>query len=391
MRPLFPSFFVAGFECSSHRRWDGTRLDLIEATRHGEFALQDYRRCAKLGLKGIRDGLRWHLIEREPGRYDWSSWLPMVAAADAAGVEVVWDLFHYGHPDFHDVRNDDFPKVYADYAAAAAETHLRATGRPLSCCPLNEISFFAWAVDTGHFSKKLKSDRPGYVKRNLVRAAIAAAEAMQQVSPGLRFYWAEPLIQVSPYGDKPAEARKARGATQSQFEAIDMLTGVREPELGGHLGMIDAIGVNYYPQNQWYLDGRTIPLGHHAYRPLSEMLDDAWKHYRKPMFIAETGAEGSGRAAWLHYVCDEVRIAMRQGVSIAAICLYPVTDYPGWENDRLARTGLLGSADDRGERPLYEPLLEEIERQKLLFEAFEAETAKAQASAETPGPMSRAG
>jgi hypothetical protein len=33
------------------------------------------------GLLTVRDGLRWHLIEREPGRYDWSSWLPMLEAA----------------------------------------------------------------------------------------------------------------------------------------------------------------------------------------------------------------------------------------------------------------------------------------------------------------------
>lgn len=371
MPSLFPSFFLAGFECSSHRRWDGARLDLTSSTRHDEFVLSDYRRCAEAGIKGIRDGLRWHLIEREPGKYDWSSWLPMVAAAERAGVEVIWDIFHYGHPDFHDVRSEDFPKIYAAYAAAAAETYLKETGRPISCCPLNEISFFAWAVDTGHFSKELKSDRPGFVKRNLVKAAIRAAESIELVCPGRRFVWAEPLIQVSPYDpENKKQARSARGATNAQFEALDLLRGHQEPELGGHAGMVDAVGLNYYPQNQWYFDGPTIPLGHHAYRPLSELLVDAWKHYRKPMFIAETGAEGSGRAAWLYYVCEQVRAAMREGVEILGICLYPITDYPGWENDRMASTGLFGPADDQGDRPVYLPLLEELQRQQALFDQF---------------------
>ena len=41
----FASFFQAGFECSSHRRRDGVRLDLIRATGHDKHVLQDYRQC----------------------------------------------------------------------------------------------------------------------------------------------------------------------------------------------------------------------------------------------------------------------------------------------------------------------------------------------------------
>src|SRR5262249_8838647 len=37
-RKLFRSFFAAGFECSTHVRRSGHRLDLIEATAHDRFA-----------------------------------------------------------------------------------------------------------------------------------------------------------------------------------------------------------------------------------------------------------------------------------------------------------------------------------------------------------------
>ena len=60
----FASFFQAGFECSSHRRRDGVRLDLIRATGHDKHVLQDYRQCRQLGFQTLRDGLRWHLIEK---------------------------------------------------------------------------------------------------------------------------------------------------------------------------------------------------------------------------------------------------------------------------------------------------------------------------------------
>ena len=117
-RSLFRSFFMAGFECSTHRRPDGLRLDLVRSTGHAGLALNDYRACAALGLRSARDGLRWHLIEAEPGRYDWSSWLPMLEAAAEAGVEVIWDLFHYGSPDDLDQGSADFGARYKQHSSS---------------------------------------------------------------------------------------------------------------------------------------------------------------------------------------------------------------------------------------------------------------------------------
>ena len=148
----FKSFFMAGFECSSHRRRsDGVRLDLIAATGHDRLVREDYRSCAAHGLLSIRDGLRWHLIEREPGRFDWSSWLPMLEAAAEAGVQVMWDLFHYGSPDWLDQGSADFTQCYARFAAAAVRLHREVTGTAAIVCPLNEISFLSWAARNGVF------------------------------------------------------------------------------------------------------------------------------------------------------------------------------------------------------------------------------------------------
>lgn len=86
-----------------------------------------------------------------------------------------------------------------------------------------------------------------------------------------------------------------------------------EPELGGDESFVDVLGLNFYPHNQWYYSGPTVPMGHHEYRPLSDMLLGVWERYGKPMIIAETGAEGSGRAAWLHYVCMKCGAPWRKG------------------------------------------------------------------------------
>jgi hypothetical protein len=62
------SFFLGGFECSSHRRFDGRRLDLTEATGHATFAARDYRLLRDHGLRVARDGVSWHLVEQNDQR-----------------------------------------------------------------------------------------------------------------------------------------------------------------------------------------------------------------------------------------------------------------------------------------------------------------------------------
>ena len=90
------SFFLGGFECSTHRLRTGNRLDLLESTRHAEVFAEDYQRLQEQAIRSARSGIRWHLIETSPYRYDFSSVLPMVQAANQTGTQVIWDLFHYG-------------------------------------------------------------------------------------------------------------------------------------------------------------------------------------------------------------------------------------------------------------------------------------------------------
>ena len=63
----FDSFFMAGFECSSHRRQDGVRLDLIRATGHDKHVVRDYRQCRELGFRTVRAQGRVELARLELG------------------------------------------------------------------------------------------------------------------------------------------------------------------------------------------------------------------------------------------------------------------------------------------------------------------------------------
>jgi hypothetical protein len=361
------SFFVGGFECSTHRRPDGERLDLLVSSGHERWALRDYLELARRGIRTVRDGVRWHRVEQAPGSYDWSSFVPMLRAARGAGVQVIWDLCHYGYPDHLDIWSEEFVTAFARFAghaALVADSH--SEGTPWFCA-INEISYWAWAgAEVGRMNPSA-CGKGAELKRQLVRASIAATRAIREVLPKARFIVAEPLINVVPGCDDPEHIEAARRHHLAQFEVHDMLRGRRDPELGGGPEFLDLVGANYYPDNQWYWNGSTIPMGHHGYRPFQDLLMELHVRCERPLMIAESGAEGRVKHYWLHYICEEVRVALKNGVPIAGLCLYPILDYHGWDNRRICNVGLLALPDEHGYREPCGLLEGELSRQQRAF------------------------
>ncbi|WP_152046272.1 glycosyltransferase [Aureimonas psammosilenae] len=352
---LFRSFFHGGFESSTHRRaHDRRRLDMIAASYHDRFAEHDYAALRSHGIATVRDGLRWHLIEPEPGRYDWSSLDAQLGAAKATGVQVVWDILHYGWPDDLDIWRPEFVQRFTRFAAEAARVVGAQTDGVPFYAPVNEISFFAWGGGDAAYLNPFFHGRGHELKVQLSRAAISAMEAILQVDPRARFVHADPVINVVTDPFRPHEASHAEGHRQAQFQAWDMLAGRAWPQIGGREELLDIVGVNYYFNNQWIHGGPPIDIGHPLYKPFRAILAETHARYGRPIFVAETGVEGERRAEWLDYVGGEVRAAMRAGVPVEGICLYPVLDHPGWDDERYCPNGLLrfsGEAEKRVAEP----------------------------------------
>ena len=293
---IFRSFIFGGFECSTHRRRDGRRLDLIHSTRHDEFARSDYELLQRHGMSTARDGLRWHLIERSPGRLDFSSAIPMFQAAHDSGMQVIWDLWHYGWPDHLDIFSTSFVEHFTAFARQAAE-HLSDYWERPFVSPINEISFFSWAGGEAGFFNLFAQHRGDELKRQLVRASIHAIQAMREVNPAIRICQIDPIIHVVPKSDSDEDAKNAEAYRGSQFEAWDMILGRTQPELGGREDLIDVIGVNYYIHNQFVWGGHLIVPSDPRDRHVSTMLEEVHSRYRRPLFIAETGIEDDTRPA----------------------------------------------------------------------------------------------
>jgi hypothetical protein len=302
----------------------------------------------------------------------------MLRAPRETHTQVIWDLHHYGWPDGLNIWGAAFVDRFARFARATAEVILEETGGPIYVTPVNEISFVSWGGGDAGFLNPFGRGRGPELKAQLVRASIAAIEAVREMDPGARICHAEPIIHIAVDPDYPEEAAAAEGYRLSQFQAWDMISGRLCPELGGRPEYLDLLGVNYYSNNQWIHQDPLLPPSrrrkdlllppsHPLHRPVREMLAEVYERYRRPIFIAETGIEGDARPSWLRYIGQEARAAAAAGVELEGLCLYPIIDYPGWGDDRHCYSGLWDYADDEGRREIYGPLAEELSHQQQLW------------------------
>jgi hypothetical protein len=82
------------------------------------------------------------------------------------------------------------------------------------------------------------------------------------------------------------------------------------------------------------------------------------------------GLSDARRADRLRHAGAEVREAIRAGIRVEGICLYPVLSHPGWDDDRYCPNGLLEMEVRHGHRVEHAPLAAELRRQQRLCEAL---------------------
>lgn len=370
---LFKSFFLGGFECSTHYGPDRKRRDLLATTQHDRFAARDYSRLQNYGIFTVREGVRWYRIETMPGHYRFGDMLNIIHAAEETDMQVIWNLLHFGYPDDIDPLRPAFVKRFAAFARAFIHVLKNETESVPFITPINEISFLAFQGGQIGNINPFAIGRGDALKAQLVRATMEAMEAIWDAAPEARFVTAEPLFNAAAESDDAQQTARAEGYSNARYEAWDMLAGNLYPQLGGAPKYLDILGVDYYPWNQWFYvsdteAGASLDQEDPRYIPLHELLVQIYERYTRPLVITETSTEGNARADWLEYVSSQVRLALQSGIPIQGICWYPIVDYPGWDNDRLCETGLWGLCDDKGGRQVCESLGLEFTRQTALIE-----------------------
>jgi UDP-galactopyranose mutase len=357
----FQTFWQVGYEGADHVNHAGQPQDMNRVTGHLQRARQDYALLSQFGIRTVRESIGWRLVERD-GQFDFSPLLPRLEAARELGLQTCWTFCHYGWPEDVDIYSDDFVPRFVRFCQASARFLAPWLGEEPVYSPMNELSFTAWGLSVHMFRcLNMYHEHAGELgKRQLVRASVAAIDAIRAITPGARFFQCDPLIHVIAPNDRPDWAPQAAGWSASQFEALDMLCGRIAPELGGHPRYVDLVGGNYYHSNQWE-SGTNMRLWWHLddprRRPLHDILLELHQRYGRPVLLAETSHVGSGRGAWIREMAEQVAMAHEQGATMCGICLYPAIDRPDWDNaDHWHRSGLW-DMDRDGPDPLARVLV----------------------------------
>jgi glycosyltransferase involved in cell wall biosynthesis len=354
MASALAGFWSGGFEGADHVNAVGVPLDLMRGSGHLRCLEEDHARAADAGFSSVRESIGWRVCENAAGVIDLGRAERVAASADRQGLQVLWTLMHYGVPEGLSLHDDALIPRFARFAERVAKTLGTSAGRSPVFTPINEISFLAWAASQSHLLSAIDSTTGlddegvrgrGYdVKCRLVRATLQAMLAMKAIEPRCLFMHAEPLVHVVAPAGQPEHAALAQRVASWQWQVWDLLTGVERPELGGHAGSVDLMGLNHYHNSQWELH-TNLRLEWHLRDPrrlsLSALMLEAWRRYQLPMMLAETSHVGAGRERWLHEMAGEVRTVLARSVPVEGFCLYPLIDRPDWTHTaQWHRSGL---------------------------------------------------
>lgn len=370
---MFNSFFMAGFPGATRVPRNGRRVEYAERCGHQRFYAQDYARARKLGLLVARESAQWSAIERIGGQYDFSFVRRRLHSARAQGLQLIWTLLDGGWPADLDVMRPLFVQRFAAYARAFARLLRDQEVQTPVVVPINEIGPLSRAGGELAHTFPFLEERGLELRCQLVRAAIAAVDAMREVNPDIRILHIEPLTHVAADPLHPEDADAADAIRRDQYAVFDMLSGRIWPQLGGREHHLDLLGVTHYLAHQYYYagpryPGKTINPQASEWRRLSDMLIDVSRRYACPLLLAATGHDGAGRAAWLRYICREAQHAETRGASIRGICIQPIVDCAADRFEIRSSSGLWGAPDEDGERSVDMWLAKELREQQRVFD-----------------------
>jgi len=334
----FQSFLMAGFECADHQNAFGERIDLIKLTAHDRLINEDYRNLIEIDIKTVREGIRWSFVEKTPFFYDWSQVEEIIINAKINGIQVIWDICHFGFPDDLTPLHPMFARRFSHFCKAfVLKYRSLVTDGELIVTPINEVSFLSWLGGNARGTSPYCVNQGWEVKYMLMKAYIEGIEIMKEADPTIKIMTTEPLVNIIPQDSSDSiSVLEASEKHREQFQVLDILTGKMCPELRGKPEYLDIIGVNFYYNNQWtFPDHQFIPWNDSTqnsyWRSLHSLIEEVFINYGRPIVLSETSHPGEDRALWLQMISDECLAILKSGLPLFGCCIYPIIDRPDWD------------------------------------------------------------
>ncbi|RZJ57947.1 MAG: hypothetical protein EOO45_27115, partial [Flavobacterium sp.] len=304
---------MGGYECADHINRSGDRVNLLKETQHDLRAEADYMDLNEIGIKVAREGVCWSSVEVAPNVFDFTEVKNRIEAADRQGIQVIWDLCHFGYPDGLYPTHPHFCDRFAALCTAFANFHKSVSAQQLFVVPINEISFLSWHSGDVRGTVPFAVNSGWDIKYHLCKAAIIGINSLKAADPACRIVLVEPLIKI--HAGLETDLEHIHNLNMHQFQAMDIIAGRMCPELGGREEFLDILGFNYYWSSQWEHAVGTLPWP--EYLPVrstvASLLEMAYQRYQKPLFLSETGHFGCGRAEWIEEITQECVTAINNG------------------------------------------------------------------------------
>ena len=387
-RPPTNVFFVfaTGIENSYPKIADGKRVDQMEASHHYDRWKEDFSLVADLGVWFLRYGPPLYQTWLGPGRYDWSFADETYAELKRLDITPITDLCHFGVPDWiGDFQNEDFPKLFADYARSFAQRFRWVQ----FYTPVNEMYICAlFSAKYGWWNERGTTDRTFVTAlKHIVRANVLAMRAILDERPDAIFVQSESSEYF--HARSPRSIARAELLNEVRFLSLDLNYGRRVGSemyeylldngmtrdeyhffLGQTMKHHCIMGNDYYVTNEHLVtrDGSTHQSGEiFGYHVITSQYYD---RYQLPVMHTETnldqGAHGDEAVRWLWKEWANVLRVRNDGVPIVGFTWYSLTDQVDWDTalrEPKGRVNPRGLYDlDRKIRPVgtaYQELIRE--------------------------------
>ncbi len=345
--------FATGIECSAPTivTPEGKRVrrdEMLECGHYDRFE-EDFALAYELGLRFLRYGLPYHLVNPAPDRYDWGFADRAMASLRESGLTPILDLLHFGVPDWiGDFQNPDFPAHFACYAAEVAKRYPWVR----FYTPVNEIFVAAkFSALDGLWNERLRSAR-GFVTaiKHLVAASKLACAEIVRRRPDAVIIHSESAEYLHDLRATPS--RESKFANKLGYLSLDLLFG-KMPDSEVTLYLLDngmtreefdwlmrgdppgyqVMGNDYYGWNERLrLPDGTLLVGEDVLGWYN-ITRRYYQRYYKPVMHTETSVPDPVLAPrWLWKQWANVMRMRRDGVPVLGFTWYSMHDQYDWDS-----------------------------------------------------------
>jgi beta-glucosidase/6-phospho-beta-glucosidase/beta-galactosidase/glycosyltransferase involved in cell wall biosynthesis len=360
--PLTEFQFVwgAGLECSFIPHLD---VDQFQWTQHNRFWKEDFRLAREeTGISNVRYSLPWHLIELQPGHFDWKTADERIELAESLGINLILDVMHFGTPLWlkQAVGDPEFPEALERYSEALVSRYRHSVkiwspcNEPLVCA-LFSGDFGFWPPH----ARKWRGYMP--ILSRVVQGVSRGIRAIRRAMPEATVL----LCDAAEHFKTRHEELNAEVMRRNlrRFAVMDLLTGrvdrnhplqawmlgygMTELDLEwfrSHPQSPDILGLDYYPHSDWQIEisngsvrqrRADSPAGLHA------VASEYYERYGIPLMLTETSIEGTSmnREMWFDLTVEHIARLREHGIPMLGCFWWPLLDQIDWDGALTHRIG----------------------------------------------------